>query len=361
MKKYFSILIAALLFIGVFTPISAFAASTYYYSVEGTSSIKPGIYKGIVNGTGKAVKTENVYKFKNITKKPPFKLGGTYNYYGKGSLAKKSDFKGDYQYSLMTKPIQKVQTKGKDLYYTKFLARTAYLGSFCGGGVTDLLEIYKRNSKGKITKLVTDKVSANIENQIVVKGNYIYYAKVKKSAFRDFDIVRATLDGKKKTTLKKSVDNFWISGNKIYYVKSSALYRMDLNGKNAKKYSKLKIKLYTSNGCEPGNYSVTSKGLFVSEENAIYLDFSTGKTTTIKELIYPNNILDVNVKKKQFVELYYDYDKFKYTSIKVHNFSGKVIKTVKLTVSGKGSIISADAAKGEVIYISGKKLKKIKL
>lgn len=220
MRKFLSVLMAILLTFGILSSSHVSAASkTYYYVVGGTSTTKPGIYKSTVNGTAKAVMTEKVYKTKKLSK-APVKLDAShfyYSFYGNGSIAKKSDYKNPY--NVITYPILEVQAKGNDLYYTKVLYRAE---EFCGY-VVDILEIYKRNSKGKVTKVVTDQVTTNITDQFFVKDKYIYYAKLKKNLINNFDIVRTTLDGKKKTVLKKSVDDFWVKGKYIYYIKNGAL------------------------------------------------------------------------------------------------------------------------------------------
>lgn len=360
MKKYLSVLMAFFLCIGILLPVTASADSkTYYYVVEGTSKIAPGIYKGTINGNGKAVHKEKVYKMKELSK-PPITMNKSFYFYGKGSAAKKSDYKDPDE--LITMPIQHVQAKGKDLYFTKFLFGAVYYESFCDeGGIVDILEIYKRDSKGNVSKVVNDKVTSNTSEAFVIKDNYIYYAKVNKDPLGKYDIVRATLDGKKKTTLKKSVDDFWINGKYIYFVSQKSLYRMDLKGKNAKKYSNLKVKLYGDRGCVTSNYSVSTNGLSVFDEKNIryvFLDFSTGKTVNIPI----NDVLvvyDVDVKNKRYIALQYKSKKF---TPGLYNFNGKLIKKSKVSFSESANInfISFDAKKREILYVDGTNLKKVK-
>lgn len=367
MKKYFRILMAVLLCVSILTPISTSATSkTYYYSVDGTSKVKPGIYKGTINGKGTAVLKESVYKSVYL-EKSPISVNGPYVFTKKGAVAKSSDYKNPY--SLITNPIQNVQQNGKDLYFTKFLYETAYMGSMCGGGSTHILEIYKRNSNGKVTKVVSDKVTSNTNQSYYVKDKYIYYAKLNKDPLGEYNIVRSTLDGKTKTTLKKNVDDFWINGKYIFYVYKNALYKMDLNGKNSKKYSNLKVELYNMNGCTPGNYNVIVSGenypgLIVEDyekDQVIYLDFSTGKTTKLS-IKFIEGIYALDVKKQRNINIVRDEKASKYT-MGLFDFKGKLIKKAKATLNFEywdGHILSADASKGEVIYIDGSNLKKIK-
>lgn len=131
---------------------------------------------------------------------------------------------------------------------------------------------------------------------------------------------------------------------------------MNMNAKNSKKYSNLKVKLF-SNGCGGENYVVTGKGLVIeSAQNGkiIFLNFSTGKTVNIDGSIY--NIVDVDLNKKRYIEIDQDFENNK-EIVSIYNLNGKLIKKHKATIS---YVISADAAKGEMIYVSGKKLKKIK-
>lgn len=85
MKKYFSLLVAVFLCIGLMAPLSAFAASkTYYYPIKGTSKTAPGIYKSTVNGKSKVVLKEKVYKIKEVSKPSFFKKEDYVTFYGKG-------------------------------------------------------------------------------------------------------------------------------------------------------------------------------------------------------------------------------------------------------------------------------------
>lgn len=331
MKKYFSLLVAFFLCIGIILPINVSAASkTYYYPVAGTSKITSGIYKGTINGKSTAI-------------------------------LKQKSTKTDY-------PIYNVQVVGKNIYYTKFLSSEGYVGANCGGLLGDKLAIYKRNSKGKVSKVVKDNVSSDSVQPFYVKGNYIYYPKLNKDITGDFTIVRSTLDGKKKKTLKKSVDNFWVNGKYIYYVSKGSLYRMDMYGKKSKKYPQLKIKLDPMNPCVGINYQVLFNGksyhgivatdYFSDNLKTVFFDLSTLKETKIKN----NNafqILDVDGKKKRYIAVDDNDNK-----ISMYNFQGKRIKKSKVKMEysypSNREIISADAVKGEVIYISGTKLKKLK-
>lgn len=350
MRKILSVLMAVFLIIS-FIPTSASAASkTYYYVVGGTSKVAPGIYKGTVNGKGTAVVKEKVYKKKKLSKSPvsSLKLDKTYSFYGKGSVAKKTDEK----YSLIQYPIQHVEADGKNLYYAKF---SFQIMSFCGDS-SDVLDIYKRGSNGKSTKLVSDKITSRTTQAFAIKNKYIYYPKLNKNPFGNFDIVRATLDGKKKATLKKSVDDFWVRGKYIYYVKNDSLYRMDLNGKNAKIYENLKGKVYADTECNWGNYYVSENGIVFNEmdNKTIFFDFSTENTVSLPNVSV--SIYDVDINKKRLVALNFNDKTY---SAGVYNFSGKQMKKLKSFNYNNTDIYSIDAKKGEFLYIDGTNLKKI--
>ena len=199
-----------------------------YYPVAGTAKT-PGIYKAVPNGKSSAVLKEKVYTLVDA-KKPPMKLNDVNFFLVNGKLAKASQYD---RFSANVKPIRDVQAVGKDVYFTKFLFDSIYAGS-CGGGGATILEIYKRASNGKISKVVTDKVSSDAKNPFVISGNFMYYAKVVNEAMGNFTIIKSTLNGKSKQTFQKGVDDFWINKKSIYFVKSGKLYRMDLNGKGLK-------------------------------------------------------------------------------------------------------------------------------
>lgn len=351
MKRHFSITLIVFLFFGIISPVSASAASkTYYYPVEGSEKVAPGIYQGTLNGKGKAVVKEKIYKKKNLSK-PPVTIDGTYTFYGKGAVAKKSDY--DNMYNLITNPIQHVQANGKDLYYTKYLFETFFNGFLYGGETGDILEIYKRNSNGKVVKVVNDKVTSNTVEAFVIKDKYIYYPKLNKDPVEDFSIVRATIDGKKKTILKKSVDDFWIHGKYIYYVYYNALYRMDMNGKNSKKYANLVF--YPNSEFSSSNYRVSTNGVVVEDYEAgkdYFLEYSTGKTTKIA--YYAMLICDVDTKKKRLVGM--EWNGKNYTA-GVYDYKGKLLKTLVKSME-YSDIYSVDAKKGEFIYNHGSSLKK---
>ncbi|MFJ7849144.1 hypothetical protein ACIQZM_11205 [Peribacillus sp. NPDC097206] len=353
MKRFILFVISVIIVISFVTPTATIAASkSTYYTVSGTNNVSPGVYQGVPNGKSKIVLKEKMYTLKE-TAKPPMKIEDMNVFYVKGRLAKKNDD----PWGLNTLPIQEVESVGNDLYIAKFLFSAAYYGS-CGGGGADILEIYKRNSKGKQSKITNDKVSSNTTDTFSINGKHIYYAKVVNEALSNYTIVKATLEGKKKQTLKKGVDDFWVNGKSIYYIDNNALYKMDLNGKNNKKLSKLKAKLYGNSGCDGGNYSISNNGLSVSDyssEAQYFIDYSTGNVQKLKVNV---DIQDVDVKKKRLVATTWNGENYTYNLYDVKGKKLKKIKTMDDSINYQS--IKIDAKKGEFYYVKGTKLYLIK-
>ncbi|WP_158555958.1 DUF5050 domain-containing protein [Peribacillus glennii] len=361
MKKFrFKAIIGALL-LSTVLPTAAFGASNeVYYPVIGSSKTSPGIYKAVPNGKASLVQKETRYVLKR-TSNPPIALKDTNVYTVNSRVAKSTD---KYPNQM---PLQHVQQVGKDVYFARFLFRGEYAGG-CGGGYADILEIYKRSSSGKISKVTTDRVSSDAADIFKVSGSYLYYAKVENAGFGNFTIMKSRLDGKNKRVLQKGVSDFWINGTYIYFEKSGKLYRMALDGKGLKSFS-FKTKLYGDGGCDGGNYTVGENGVsvsgYVNDKYVNYFfDYATGKITTqlsggLKDDRHPY-ILDMDVNKKRLVAQTFLDDGG--DQVSVYDFSGNLIKKLhKVDFWGGGPILhSVDAKKGEFLYIDGSSLKLIK-
>jgi enolase len=164
-RKAWTIICCALCLAFLSFPLSGFAASKeIYYTVKGNQKVVPGIYKAVPNGKAVPVLKEKNYKMKEVSK-PPVRLEDANLFYVNERAAQAADYE-DY-FELNNQPIQDVQVVGKDLYFTKLLVRSVYAGS-CGGGGADILEIYKRSSNGKITKVTSDRVSSDAKNRFKV-------------------------------------------------------------------------------------------------------------------------------------------------------------------------------------------------
>lgn len=353
MKRLVMLVISALLVISFVTPTATLAASnSTYFPVSGTDNVSAGVYQGVPNGKSEIVLKEKLYTIKEATN-PPMKIEDMNVFFVKGRLAKKNDD----PWSLNTLPIQEVQSVGKDLYLAKFSFSAAYYGG-CGGGGADILEIYKRNSKGQQSKITSDKVSNNTIATFSIDGKHMYYAKVVNEALGNYTIVKATLDGKKKQTLKKGVDDFWVNGTSIYYIDSNALYKMDLNGKKNKKLTKLKAKLYGNSGCDGRNYSVSNNGLSVQDYSSgarYFIEYSTGNVQTLNVYV---DIQDVDVKKKRMVAGTWVGENYTYN---LYDLKGKKLKKIKtMDDSINYRSVKIDAKKGEFYYVKGTKLYLIK-
>lgn len=358
MRKIIKGLMASLLLFTLFSSTTVSAASkSMYYSAIGTSKTAPGIYSSKVNGKSKVILKSKVYKYKNVEKAPI--AVNDLNYFRKnGKVAKASDYKE--LYNLNRQQIRDVKTAGKDIYFTQFFFTGEYAGA-CGGGFADVVQLYKMNSKGKVSKVSTDGISSDTADSFVIAGSSIYYAKVVNGVFTNFSIIKSSLDGKKKKTLKKGVDDFWINGKKIYFIKKEKLYSMNLDGKSLKMVSTIKSTLRGMNGCSEGSYVVSENGLIYEGKGykQYYYDFSYKKLTKLPSSneFYP---VDVNTKKKKMVGISFDDNGG--TLLALYDFKGKRIKKLKAYDywMGNTNIISLDAKKGILIYADGPKLKQVK-
>jgi hypothetical protein len=353
MKKVLIIVITAFISLMGFQPQTGKAASKeIYYSAAGSSKNSPGIYKSKPNGKSKIILKEKMYK-KSPTEKKLIKLNDVNYFYVNGPLATKSDLKNPY--SVNTQPITDVQASGKDLYFTKFQFGTEYGGGMCGGGGADILGLYKRNSKGKLTKVVTDKISSDVTDSFVISGSSLYYAKVTNEVFGNFTIIKSSLDGKKKRVLYKGVEDFWITGKTVYFIKNSKLYTMGLTGKGVKKVSTVKQNLIGMNGCSEGNYHVSKNGIVIDTDGNSFYDFATKKVVKLPENIgYPG---DVDLKKKRIISVTFNYETESAT-IRLYNFKGKKVKTLKKNFDHWYlNLIEVDAKKGYLLYTEGAQLK----
>ena len=332
-----------------------------YYTVNGTDTISSGIYKAEPSGTSTLVIKENVYDLKE-NPKPAIAIGDLTHFFQKGDIATE-----DFEWAI--NPIKSVQAVGTDLYYTNYLFSGEYAGG-CGGGYTEIQELFKRDASGKITKVTDDKVSSSTQDQFFVSGSSIYYAKVENKAFSNFTIVKMNLTDNSKATLATGVVDFWVKQNTIYLVKDGKLQTMDLSGNSIQTVSNLNAKLYGRNGCGDSNYTVSNNGLavedYANDEDVTYFyDFATKAVnalpvSTILDTLngYPN-ILDVDVKNKRFAAYVYDYDSHE-TILGIYDFNGKLIKELKKVDYWLEGLLSIDVQKGEFLYVEGSQLKLIK-
>ncbi|MGX9134359.1 hypothetical protein ACWV26_08260 [Rummeliibacillus sp. JY-2-4R] len=354
LMKFFVLL--SVLLVSTLLPTNTFAATKeMYYPVAGTAKNSPGIYKAVPNGKSSAVLKEKVYTLVDA-KKPPIKLNDVNFFLVNGKLADTSQYD---PYSANVKPIRDVQAVGKDVYFTKFVFDSIYAGS-CGGGGATILEIYKRASNGKVSKVVTDKVSSDAKNAFVITGNSMYYAKIVNEAMGNFTIVKSSLSGKSKQTLQKGVDDFWVNKKSIYFVKSGKLYRMDLNGKSLKSITS-KEKLYGNTGCGEGNYSVSNNGMIIrsySDNSNYFLDFTKLTITKLAKTVQ-GNVLDVDLQRKRLIAITYGDNEASVYAL--YDFNGKRIKTLKSFNWDKGpQFYSVDVKTGQLLYIEDSRLKQIK-
>jgi hypothetical protein len=361
MRKYW-ILLCTIFILFLSFPLSSHAASKeIYYTVKGSSKISPGIYKAIPNGKPVPVLKEKVYKMKQTTK-PPLNFIDTKEVYINERIAQAADYKTDVE--LNNEPIQYIQVVGENIYFTKLLARAFLTEGYCRGAPSDILEIYKRSSNGKITKVISDKVSSLTANPFKVIGSYIYYAKIENEAMGNFTIIKSTLDGKKKQVLYKGVTDFWIAQNQIYFIKNGELYWMGLDGKGVKRVSAIQSALYGDGGCAPGNYFILDEGFHWIEDSGdttidyYYFNFASKKVTKLPSPTTYDDVQSIDLKKNRFVA-----EKFSgsYAIVGLYDLKGKLIKKL-LTydyLKSETYIYSVSAKDGQLLYIQGTSLKKI--
>ncbi|OAT80934.1 hypothetical protein A6P54_13110 [Bacillus sp. MKU004] len=339
------------------------------FAVEGSETVRPGIYKGTPNEESKLLLEEKMYEripLSNV----PVSLSDV-NYF-----TEKGDVTTEYsRWGSVNNPIQDAEKYGTDLYYTNFLFTGEY-GGMCGGGYADILELYKQDSNGKVSKVNSDKVSSATEDQIVIKDSYMYYAKVEDRAFGNFTLVKMNLSDNEKTTLTAGIENFWLHDDLIYYVKNKELFTMGLNGENAQKISVIEGQLYGMSGCMPPSYEVSNNGLYSdypntdTEETTYYFyDFDSQEMTVLplEQLMetldgFPY-VMDVDVKNQRFAAIVNSYSEEDTTStLAVYDFDGNLIKSLEPseeTFSVYRDVISLDVKKGEFIYLAGSQLKSI--
>lgn len=357
MKKLITLTLSAILSFTLLIPsIGSAASGEVYYPVDGFGRSYAGIFKSLPNGKPSLVLKENLYAWKEL-KTPPIKLEDLNFYYSKGKQVSKGD------YGTIDNPISHVQLVGKDLYFTKFLFGAEYYGG-CGGGFADIYEIYKRDSKGKVTKVVSDRISSDAQTPFKVIGTSLYYAKVTNKGYGNFTIVKMDLRSEKKQEMGKGVDDFWVQGNQIFFVKYNNLYKRDIKTQAVTNLNINKAQLRGANGCGEGNYNISMNGMVfekwqTNESVTYYMDFSTKKLTKLNHdgSLY---IVDADPTKKRFIALKRDYNK-NTSSLGVYNLEGKLIKELKsLKPDGYMNFHTLDAKNGKIQYIEGTSFKLIK-
>ncbi|MFD2442869.1 hypothetical protein ACFSO7_02520 [Bacillus sp. CGMCC 1.16607] len=356
MKKMNRKLIAAtVLSMLAISQISATAATQEtIFTVKGDQSTVPGIYSSVPNGKSKLVIKDSVYELKEVDKLGKL-MGGFF--YTNDRPATAEDYKKQDMFTRNVRPLQDVQAVGKELYYTKFLGMSMYMGGSCGGGGAEILEIYKRNSAGKVMKVTPDWISSNTVESFEVVGANIYYARIENSEMGKFTVIKASIDGKKKNAILSAVDDFWVEKDSIYFIKDKKLFKSGLDGKGAKQLTKLVSKLYGASVCDGSNYQVVKSGLVVNDyekDASVYYDFATNTTVNTPTKI--NLVYDVDLKRKLIVGANYDEE-----SLSLYDFNGKIVKDLKVDVSWESgaTIVSVDSANRKIQYVKGNSLKEI--
>jgi hypothetical protein len=356
MAKFTKILITSFMVLGslfISKPTSA-ATSEVYYSSIGNSTTSPGIYKSIPNGTSKTVLKSSIYTKKKSGS--PITFQDAEYYYANSRIATTTEIKTDNIYSLNKQPVRDVQPSGKNVYFTKFM----YEAKHGYGGGADVLQLYKRDSQGKVTRVGTDSISSDTAESFVISGSNLYYAKITNKIFGNFTIVKSSLDGKYKTALQRGVDDFWIDGKYIYFVKTATLYRMGMDGRNVTAISGTKSKLYGMNCCGDGNYFVSENGVVIGFSKRYFYDFTTNKVTEITSS-YKFQPIDVDLTKKRILGYYHDNAGQRVYAL--YDFNGKLLKKV-ITFKGNWwhsniNMISYDVKTRVLLYAEGTKLKQI--
>jgi Choline-binding repeat/Putative cell wall binding repeat len=339
------------------------------YTVAGSETASPGIYKGVPNEKSTLLLEEKMYSRVQLSN-VPLSLGDVNYFTEKGSVTTEYDLWGN-----VNNPIQSAERYNSDIYYTNYLFTGEYGGS-CGGGYADILELYKQDSSGNISKVTSDKVSSVTEEQFVIKDSSMYYAKVEDKAFGNFTLVKMNLMDKKKTSLTTGIENFWLHDDLIYYVKDRELFTMNLVGGDVKKVAGVEGQLYGMSGCSPPSYEVTDNGLYSNysdddtyETTYFFYDFSSKEITVIpvEKMIETLNgfpeVMDVDVENKRLAAIVYHYGEEDTTAtLAIYDFEGELLETLGTlneTFSVYGNTVSLDVKKGEFIYTEGTNLKVI--
>lgn len=265
--------------------------------------------------------------------------------------------------------ITAVVPAGGNLFYTEN-EKDHYIDSACGL-VFEKYELRFRSKNGAISTVKGANINGRRGN-IGSDGKYVYFVSNKTNS--KGDLTRVSSTGKERKVLVADVQDFWMSGNEIFYVKNRSFYKMNVTNYRSTVLAIGKEKLLTPSNCEKLNYIHYDEGIAFLSAVTNYrhrfdlYDYATGQS---KEMIYKTN--DHIFKNKNITTITIEAIDFKNgnylvsedNSLFLRNVDGKTLKKV-ITLSTnlydpylyfeKTYLKSINLQHGKITYLQGKKL-----
>ena len=265
--------------------------------------------------------------------------------------------------------ITAVVSAGGNLFYTEN-EKDHYIDSACGL-VFEKYELRFRSKNGAISTVKGANINGRRGN-IGSDGKYVYFVSNKNNS--KGDLTRVSSTGKERKVLVADVQDFWMSGNEIFYVKNRSFYKMNVTNYRSTVLAIGKEKLLTPSNCEKLNYIHYDEGIAFLSAVTNYrhrfdlYDYATGQS---KEMVYKTN--DHIFKNKNITTITIEAIDFKNgnylvsedNSLFLRNVDGKTLKKV-ITLSTnlydpylyfeKTYLKSINLQHGKITYLQGKKL-----
>ncbi|MEK4760603.1 hypothetical protein MHH85_10120 [Viridibacillus sp. FSL E2-0187] len=282
MKKVifsFLLFIASIVFL---TPEEILAAANEYYISKDSENVTKGMYYAKPNGKAKMVVKFTRYNTNKKVKKSLGLKDMTAQY---KLTTKSGDLIHDFDRS-----IYKLQKVGSKLYLPKPVYRTE---SIYGPAEGYALKLYEMTANGNKKRVIKDYIPSNTVTPFIIEGSSLFYVTYNKQSMKEYDLNVYDLKSKKKKTLKRLVDSFWIQSGTIYFTEKGSLYSMQQNGEKIKQYKSIDY-LYNAIGFEARSYGVTINDILIyysgREGRYYYLDTNTGKSIKLPYInIYEGN------------------------------------------------------------------------
>ncbi|MGF9978981.1 hypothetical protein [Viridibacillus arvi] len=282
MKKGMLSIILFIATIVFLTPVEILAATNEYYISKDSENVSKGMYYAKPNGKAKMVVKFTRY---NTNKKVKKSLG-------------LKDMKA--QYKLSTKSgdlihdfdgsIYKLQKVGSKLYLPTPVYRTE---SVYGPAEGYALKLYEMTASGNKKRVIKDYIPSNTVTPYIIEGSSLFYVTYNNQSMKEYDLNVYYLKSKKKKTLKRLVDSFWIQSGTIFFTEKGSLYSMQQNGEKIKQYKSIDY-LYNAIGFEARSYGITINDVLIyysgREGRYYYLDTNTGESIKLPNInIYEGN------------------------------------------------------------------------
>lgn len=284
-------------------------ASSEYYAVGQSKSIKAGVYKNgkLVIGATKSIETRPI---DNV-----------------------ADVKGNIFYTEFHKMDIDMSCQRGDRFYTLKMKK----GSSTSRSIATISEYMK--------DLATD-------------GTSLYFVAAKQSYVGN--LTRVSADGKNKEVLMKDVEDFWYRASKLYYVKDASIYVLDQKTKKGKLIKVGQKKIKPESYClgttiQPGTNALIYREK-VSSKQATYLvyeyhtkkiyRFVTKRFERNDSYYNPISVTDVDIRSAEFI-----HDVGSLILVDAEN------KKLKELLSSKEAsnlfLESSDAVKRTITYVQG--------